>query len=76
MLRTPAAERKAAVDRLIEDGELRRAKREPAPARRPREVAQALVERLKARGEAHARSVVQQMARLVGLEVAEKAAEA
>jgi len=66
LLRMPPEERKAAVDKLIEDGELPRQKKEPA-ARRPKEVAESLVARLKAKGEGHARSVVQQMARLLGL---------
>jgi hypothetical protein len=38
-------------------------------ARKPKEVAQTLVTRLKARGDGHARAVLQQMARLLGLEV-------
>ncbi len=68
--RMPIGERKAALDTLIEQGELPRAKT-PAPAR-PRDVAQSIVARLKVRGEDHARSVVQQMARLLGMEVGEK----
>ena len=74
LLKIPAGERKAAVDQLIEDGELPREKKE-AVARRPKEIAESLIARLKAKGEGHARSVVQQMARLLGLEVAEKPAE-
>jgi hypothetical protein len=73
LLKVPAEERKAAVDRLIEDGELPREKK-AAVARRPREIAERLVTRLKAKGEAHARSVVQQMARMLGLDLAEKPA--
>jgi hypothetical protein len=74
LLKVPAGERKEAVDKLIEEGELPRAKKEPA-ARRPKEIAESLIARLKAKGEGHARSVVQQMARLLGLEVAEKPAD-
>jgi hypothetical protein len=74
LLRLPAGERKAAVDHLIEEGSLPEARKEAA-ARRPREVAESLLARLKAKGEGHARSVVLRMARLLGLEVAEKAAE-
>jgi hypothetical protein len=45
------------------------------PARRPKEIAESLLARLKAKGEGHARTVVQHMARLLGLEVAEKPAD-
>jgi hypothetical protein len=71
LLKIPAEERKAAVDKLIEDGELPRAKKEAA-SRRPKEVAESILARLQKKGEAHARSVVQQLARLLGLDVAEK----
>jgi hypothetical protein len=74
LLKIPAEERKAAVDKLIEDGELPREKKEAA-ARRPKEVAESILARLQTRGEAHARSVVQHLARLLGLELAEKGAE-
>ena len=74
LLRLPAAERKAAVDQLIELGELPRKAGEP-PASRPRDVAQSLLARLQAKGEGHARSVVVRMARLLGLEIAEKASD-
>jgi hypothetical protein len=73
LLRMPPDERKAAVDHLVEFGELARASKErPAPAH-PREVAQSLLARLRKKGEVYAHSVVQQMARLLGLEVMEKA---
>lgn len=72
LYRMPTADRKKAVDELIEQGELPRAKKGSASGRKPREVAQSLVERLKAKGDAHAKSVLQQMARLLGMEVVEK----
>jgi hypothetical protein len=76
LLRMPSDERKAAVAQLLEQGELPRArKKERAAARQPRQVAQSLVERLKAKGEEHARAVLEQMARLLGLEVSEKRPE-
>ncbi len=76
LLRTPAEDRKAEVDRLIDYGELPRAKKAgTAAAARPKELAQSIVARLQKKGEAHARSVLQQMARLLGMEVAEKSSE-
>jgi hypothetical protein len=72
LLRMPAKERKAAVDELVEKGELPRAKKGSAPVRKPKEVAQSLVARLQKKGEGHAKSVLQQMARLLGMEVVEK----
>ena len=51
LLKMPAEERKAAVDQLIEQGELPRAKKGSASARKPKEVAQSLVARLQAKGE-------------------------
>jgi hypothetical protein len=74
LLKMPAEERKAAVDRLIEEGELPRPKKEAA-SRRPKEVAESILARLQKKGEAHARSVVLRMARLLGLEVADKPSE-
>ena len=74
LLKMPAGERRKAVDELVEKGELPRAKKRPPSARRPKEVAQGLVARLQKKGEGHARSVLQQMARLLGMEVVEKAA--
>jgi hypothetical protein len=65
------ADRKKAVDRLVEYGELERAKKGSAAGRKPKEVAQSLVERLKAKGDAHAKSVLQQMAKMLGMEVVE-----
>ena len=72
LYRMSPADRKKAVDHLIEFGELERAKKGSAAGRKPRDVAQSLVERLKAKGEAHAKSVLQQMAKLLGMEVMEK----
>jgi hypothetical protein len=72
LLKMPAKVRKAAVDQLIEKGELPRAKKGRMSARRPKEVAQGLVARLQKKGEGHARSVLQQMARMLGMEVVEK----
>lgn len=75
LLRMPAKERKAAVDELVEKGELPRAKKGGGITRRPKEVAQSLIARLKAKGEGHARSVLQQMAKMLGMEVVEKTSE-
>jgi hypothetical protein len=71
LLRMPAKDRKKAVDELVEKGELPRTKKEEKTSPKPREVAQSVVARLKKKREAHARSVVQQMANLVGLKVVE-----
>jgi hypothetical protein len=70
--RMPVKERKAAVDELVEKGELTRAKKGTAAVRKPKEVAQGLVTRLQRKGEGHARSVLQQMAKLLGMEVTEQ----
>ena len=70
LLRMPAEKRKKAVDELVEKGELPRARKGPKPVRKPKEVAQSLVANLQKKGEGHAMSVVQQMARLLGMEVA------
>jgi hypothetical protein len=75
LLKMPAKERKAAVDQLVEKGELPRPKKGTASARKPKEVAQGLVSRLQKKGEAHAKSVLQQMAKLLGMEVVEKGSE-
>ena len=73
LLRMPAEDRKAAVDQLIEYGESPRARKAgSAAAPRPKELAQSIVARLQKKGEGHARSVLQQMARLLGMEVTEK----
>ena len=72
LLRMPVKERKAAVEELIEKGELPRAKKGSAAKGRPKQVAQNIVGRLQKQGDAHARSVLQQMARLLGMEVVEK----
>jgi hypothetical protein len=75
LLRMPEKDRKKAVDELVEKGELPRGKKGTTGARKPREVAQSLVERLQKKGEGHARSVLQQMARLLGMEVVAKESE-
>jgi hypothetical protein len=75
LLKMPAKDRKAAVDELVEKGGLPRAKKGVGATRRPKEVAQSLVSRLKSKGEAHAKLVLQQMARMLGMEVVEKASE-
>jgi hypothetical protein len=75
LFKMPPEERKPAVQQLIEQGELTRAKREATTVRRPKEIAQSLVARLQAKGEMHARSVLQQMAALLGMEVVEKEPE-
>jgi hypothetical protein len=72
LLRMPAKERKAAVNELVEKGELPRAKKGAATGRRPKEVAHSLVSRLQKKGDGHAKSVLQRMARLPGMEVVEK----
>jgi hypothetical protein len=72
LLKMPAKDRKAAVDQLVEQGELPRAKKGMAPVRKPKEIAQDLVKRLQAKSEAHAKSVLQQMAKLLGMEVVDK----
>ncbi len=76
LLKMPAEERKAAVDQLIDQGELPRAKTAGYTiTSRPKDVAQSIVARLQKKGESHARSVLQQMARLLGMVVAEKSAD-
>ena len=75
LLRMPARERKAAVDQLVEKGELPRARKGAGPGRRPKEIAQSMVAQLQKKGETHARSVLQQMARMLGMELVEKASE-
>ena len=69
----PAEERKAAVQQLIDLGEFPRAKKERSGAAKPKQVAETLVARLKAKGDEHALAVLEQMARLLGREVSEKA---
>jgi len=75
LAKMPPDERKAAVGQLIEQGELPRAKKEKRAARQPKQVAESLVTRLKAKGEEHALAVLEQMARLLGREVSEKASD-
>lgn len=69
----PADKRKAAVDQLIEQGELSRAKKggTPTPAK-PKEMAQSLIARLNKKGEGTAQAGFKQMARLLGFEVTKK----
>jgi len=72
LLKKSGKDRKAAVDDLLVHGELTRAKKAAAPKPRPKDVAQALVTRLQSKGEGHVRSVLQQMARLMGMEIINK----
>ncbi len=73
LLKMPPEERKAAVKQLIEMGELPRAKKEDrSPAPKPKDVAQAIYTRIKAKGEDHAKAVLRQLAGLLGMEVSEK----
>ncbi len=72
LLKKPAEERKKAVDELVDQGEVRRAKKGSGTGRRPKEVAQAICARLERKGEAHAKSVLHQLARLLGMEVVER----
>ncbi len=73
LLRKPPEERKADVRQLVDTGELPRTKKERIAARQPKEVALSLVTRLKTKGDEHALAVLEQMARLLGREVSEKA---
>lgn len=76
LLKMTPSDRTKAVDQMIEQGELPRSKKEKAAsAPRPKAIAQSLVNRLNKRGEGHARSVLQQMARILGMEVTEKASD-
>jgi hypothetical protein len=75
LLKMPARERKQTVDELVEKGELPGGKEGAPPGRRPKEVARGLVARLRKQGEGHARSVLRQMARLLGMEVVGKGSE-
>jgi hypothetical protein len=69
-------ERKAAIKQLIELGELPRVKkRKRSGAHQTKQVAQALVSRLKSKGDEHALAVLEQMARLLGREVSGKPAK-
>jgi hypothetical protein len=52
LLRMPDERRKRAVDELVEQGELPRAKKGTGPVRNPKEVAQGLVARLQKKGRA------------------------
>jgi hypothetical protein len=72
LYRMPAKERKKAVDELIEKGELPRKEKGTATGRKPKEIAASMVTRLQKKGDGHARSVLQQMARMLGMEVVEK----
>ena len=75
LLRMPPEKRKAAVDQLVEQGELPRAKKKRSAAQKPKQVAQTLVARLKIKGDEHALAVLEQMARLLGREVSEKSSD-
>src|SRR5262249_29178900 len=72
LLKMPAEDRKAAVNQLIERGELPRIKKEKDSVRQPKAVAQSLVAKLQVKGAGHARAVVQQMAKLLGLGMEKK----
>jgi hypothetical protein len=75
LAKTRAKERKAAVDELLEKGELPRVNKGVRKGPRPKEVAQSLVTRLQKKGEGHARSVLQQMAKMLGMKVVEESEE-
>jgi hypothetical protein len=73
LLKTPTDERKDAVRRLVELGELPRFwKGGTASAPSAKQAARSLAARLQAKGDEYAREVVRRMARLLGLEVGEK----
>ncbi len=73
LLKMTSAKRKSMIDRLLAEGELPRSTEgEKVSARKPKEVAQDIVSRLQKKGEAHARAVLQQMARLLGMEIPTK----
>jgi hypothetical protein len=74
LYKMPAKERKKAVDELIAKGELPRKEKGTGGGRKPKEIAQSVVDRLKKKGAAHAKSVLQQMAKMLGMEVVEKEA--
>jgi hypothetical protein len=70
LLKMPAGERRAAIDRLLEEVGVAQAK--PAKSSltgKSKEVAQLLLTRLKAKSKGHARAVLREMAGLLGLEV-------
>src|SRR5262249_36945934 len=76
LLRKPPEERKALVRQLVEQGELPRVKKEGRSAvAKPKQVAEALVARLKVKGDDHALAVLEQMARLLGREVSQKSSD-
>jgi len=76
LLKTPAGERKAAVRRLVELGELPRSRKAgTSSAADAREAAQSLVARLQPKGDEYAREVLRQTARLLGLKVGEESAD-
>src|SRR5262249_27110580 len=75
LLRMPPEERKAAVQQLIEQGELPRVKKKRSAAHQPRQVARTRLAPLKAKGNDHALAVLKEMARLLGREVSEKSSD-
>ena len=76
LLKMPPEERKAAVGNWSSWGSCPEPrKRRTSSARQPKQVAQALVARLKVKGDEHALAVLEQMARLLGREVSEKSSE-
>jgi hypothetical protein len=78
LLKMPAEERKKAMDHLIEFGELPRAHKageeRDRAEQRPRRVAKRLLASLEKKGEVYARAVVNQLVRLLGLQVVDPAA--
>jgi hypothetical protein len=75
LLEMPASERKAAIERMVEEGRLPQVRKGAGSTRPPKEVARALMARLQAKGDGHARAVLQQMARILGMEVVALSAE-
>jgi hypothetical protein len=76
LLKMPPEQRKAVVRQLVETGEYPRAKKKERPAaHQPKQIAQGLVARLKAKGDEHALAVLEQMARLLGREVGQKSSD-
>ncbi len=74
LLQKPAEALKPAVDHLIAKGRLPRRKGSKDAAD-SRQVAEKLLSRLRTKGDEHARSVLQEMASLLGLVVSENVAE-
>ena len=75
VLRMSPEKRKAAVQQLMERGELLRVKKKRSRAHQPKQEAQALYARLKVKGDDHALAVWKEMGRLLGHEVSEKSSD-